>query len=336
MPLPISPEPIFRIVYGSLPAQLLKSAVALDLFSLIAAGHRTLGSLAEATGAVPRNLAILLDGLSALELLDKPNAGSYALTGVAQAHLVRGKPGYFGDFALQAGLNWDSWGRLEQVVREGAPPGKLQELHDLPEIFKQLVPQLFPLTHPHALALAAKLGAGRDWRPGRLLDVAAGTSSWGIAFAKADPDLRVTAWDFGPVLEITRACTEREGVAAQYDYLAGDIWASEPEPDAYDAAILGHICHGYGPEDNQALFRRMQRVLKPGGRLLIADFIPDDERREALIPLLFAASLMTGSPEGNTHTLAEYRDWLSTTGFDRIELIELPVFPGPILSAVRT
>lgn len=333
MPLAISPEPIFRIVYGVMPAQLLKTAVSLNLFSLIGEGKQTLSALAESTGAVPRHLAVVLDGLAALELLDKPDAHTYALTGIAETHLVRGKPTYMGDFALQVDLNWENWGRLEQVVRQGHPETKLQDHPDLMAIFKQLVPQLFPLTHPHALALAERLG--RDWKPERLLDVAAGTSSWGIAFAKADSALRVTAWDFGPVLEITREFTAREGVAGQYDYLAGDIWATEPEPESYDGAILGHICHGYGPEDNLALFRMMHKALKPGGRLLIADFIPDDERREALMPLLFAANMMAGSPDGNTHTEPEYREWLSATGFKDLQRLELPVFPGPILSAVR-
>lgn len=333
MPLPVSPEPIFSMVYGAIPAQLLKTAVALDIFSLIDAGQTSLSALVEATGAMPRNLAILLDGLSALELLEKPDARTYGLSGVAAQYLVRGKPSFMGDFAQQVEMNWESWGQLEQVVRVGMPPAKLQELHDLPEIFKQLVPQLFPLTHPHALALAECLS--QEWKPSRLLDVAAGTSSWGIAFAKANPALRVTAWDFGPVLEITREFTAREGVSRQYDYLAGDIWKSEPEADTYDGAILGHICHGYGPEDNQALFRLMHRALKPGGRLLIADFIPDDARREALIPMLFAANMMAGSPDGNTHTQAEYSEWLIATGFKTVQRLELPVFPGPILSALR-
>lgn len=335
MPLPISPEPIFRIVYGVMPAQLLKTAVSLNLFSLIAEGRHTLPALVEASGAVPRHLAVVLDGLAALELLDKPDSQTYTLTGIAETHLVRGKPTYMGDFALQVDLNWENWGRLEQVVRQGHPEAKLQDHPDLMEIFRQLVPQLFPLTHPHALALAAHLGAGRDWKPQRLLDVAAGTSSWGVAFAKADPDLRVTAWDFGPVLEVTQAFTAREGVAGQYDYLAGDLWASEPAPESYDGAILGHICHGYGPDDNQALFRRMHRALRPGGKLLIADFIPDDARRSELMPLLFAANMLAGSPDGNTHTLPEYRDWLTATGFEQVERLELPVFPGPIIAAVK-
>lgn len=335
MPLAITPEPIFRIVYGAMPPQLLKTAVSLDLFSHIAAGKQTVAALDEATGAVPRNLEILLNGLAALELLEKPDAATYHLAGVAEVHLVRGKPTYMGDFALQVDLNWDNWGRLEQVVRDGMPPTKLQDLPHLPELFVQLVPQLFPLTHPHALALVEHLGVGSRWKPERLLDVAAGTSSWGIAFAKADPALRVTAWDFEPVLKVTREFTQREGVAQQYDYFAGDIWETDPLAGAYDGAILGHICHGYGPDDNRALFRRMHRTLKPGGRLLIADFIPDDDRRSELMPMLFAANMMAGSPDGNTHTFAEYCQWLSETGFSQIELLDLPVFPGPIVSALR-
>lgn len=334
---PVSPEPIFQMVYGPLPAQLLKTAVSLELFTQIAAGRDRVAALAEATGALPRNLTILLDALTGLHLLAKPAEapGSYALSPLAETYLVKGRQSYIGDFALQVEHLWQGWGRIEQVVREGLPMASLQERPDLEAMFKQLVPQLFPVTFPHALALAARLGVGSAWRPARLLDVAAGTSAWGIAFAQRDPQLRVTAWDFEGVLEVARAYTARLGVAGQYDYLGGDIWKTEPEAAGYEAAILGHICHGYGPAQNRELFARMHRALAPGGRLLIPDFIPDEARSQAVMPLLFAVNMMAATPEGNTYTLPEYAEWLAEAGFSQVELIEIPPFPGGIISAVR-
>lgn len=331
----VSPEPIFQMVYGLMPAQLLKTAVSIEAFSHIAAGKQTVGALAEATGAVPRNLEILLNALTALQLLHKPDASRYALTPVAETFLVKSSPAYMGDFTFQVDSLWSMWGQVEQTVRQGMPPMQLQDLPDLPELFKKMVPQLFPITFPNAKALAGRLGVGRSWKPSRLLDVAAGTSAWGIAFAQADPNLLVTAWDFEQVLEVTRDYTSRLGVAAQYDYLAGDIWQTSPISATYDAAILGHICHGYGPEQNRLLLQRMHQALTPGGRLLIADFFPDEQRAQAVFPLLFAANMMAGTPEGNTYTLSEYETWLGESGFSQVELLELPPFPGGIISAVR-
>ncbi|HEY9839755.1 MAG: methyltransferase [Candidatus Sericytochromatia bacterium] len=331
----VSPEPIFQMVWGPMPAQLLKTAVSLEVFTHIAQGKRQVAELASATGAVPRNLEILLNALAGLKLLQKPTADSYGLTPLAETYLVKGQPAYMGDFTFQVDGLWQPWGQIEQVIRHGVPQQTLQERPDLVENFKKLVPQLFPITFPNAMALAGQLGTGRSWKPKQLLDVAAGSGAWGIAFAKQDPDLRVTAWDFEPVLEITRDFTSRLGVADQFDYLGGDIWQTEPAAGSFDAALLGHICHGYGPDQNLELFRRIHKALVPGGRILIADFIPDENRSSETFPLLFAANMMAVTPEGNTYTLSEYSDWLARTGYSQVEPIEIPPFPGAIVSAVK-
>jgi ubiquinone/menaquinone biosynthesis C-methylase UbiE len=145
----------------------------------------------------------------------------------------------------------------------------------------------------------------------RVLDVAAGSGVWSLALARRDSGTRVTVADSTAVIEkVTRRFAAREGVAEQYDYLPGDLRDLDFGEAAYDVAILGHICHGIGAEASKQLFIRLYRALKTGGQLLIAEIIPDDERREALFPLLFAVTMLAQTPEGDTFTMSEYRQWL--------------------------
>jgi SAM-dependent methyltransferase len=130
--------------------------------------------------------------------------------------------------------------------------------------------------------------------------------------------------------KVTRRFTAREGVAEQYDYLPGDLREVDFGESAYDVAILGHICHGLGTEDNQKLFRRIHQALKAGGQLLIAEIIPDDERREALFPLLFAVNMLALTTEGDTFTVSGYRQWLQEAGFKDVHTVEAPS-PSPLI-----
>ena len=121
----------------------------------------------------------------------------------------------------------------------------------------------------------------------------------------------------------------------QYNYLAGGLREIDFGESAYDVAILGHSCQGLGVEDNQNLFRRVHRSLKDDGRLLIAEIVPDDERREALFPLLFAVNMLAMTTDGDTFTMSEYRQWLRDAGFKEVMTVEAPS-PSPLILARRS
>jgi hypothetical protein len=75
--------------------------------------------------------------------------------------------------------------------------------------------------------------------------------------------------------------------------------------------------------------------LKDDGRLLIAEIIPDDERREALFPLLFAVNMLAMTTDGDTYTMSEYRQWLRDAGFKEIMTVEAPS-PSPLILARKS
>jgi SAM-dependent methyltransferase len=102
----------------------------------------------------------------------------------------------------------------------------------------------------------------------------------------------------------------------------------------YDVAILGHICHAEGAARSRDLFRKLQRALKPGGKLLIAEMVPDEERREAQFPLLFAINMLVHTEEGGTFTYSEFRKWLQEAGFKTVRTIEAPA-PSPLIVAEK-
>jgi ubiquinone/menaquinone biosynthesis C-methylase UbiE len=165
-----------------------------------------------------------------------------------------------------------------------------------------------------------------------VLDVGAGSGARSIAFAELDTGTKVTSQDFPGILEIIRKFVDRFGLNERFSYLPGDLLEIDFGHEKYDLVILGLVCHSYGEETNRKLFSRVHRSLKRGGRLLISEFIPDDERSSTVMPLLFATIMLITSNEGNTFTMKEYREWLQGACFQSIAAIDIPG-PSPLIIA---
>ena len=98
----------------------LRAAIELDLFSHVAAGHRTATELASACQAAPRGIRILADFLTILGFFHK-HGDRYELTADAKVFLVRDSPAYLGgavSFLLSPGLR-ESFQALTAAVRRG-------------------------------------------------------------------------------------------------------------------------------------------------------------------------------------------------------------------------
>jgi 2-polyprenyl-3-methyl-5-hydroxy-6-metoxy-1,4-benzoquinol methylase len=327
----LTPMTLMDTAWGFTRTQVLKSGVELDLFTEIDRGNDTLEALVRATGASDRGLRILLNALAGLQVLDK-SEGRYQLTESGRTFLSRNSPAYMGEWLLHVNALMPAWAQLTEVVRTGKPSRQVEDGADKGEFFTKIVGGLFTMNRPGARA-AANAVVG-DRRGLRVLDVGAGSGVWGITFAERDPEARVTLVDYPKVLEIAKRFVGDHGMAERFTYVAGSFREVELGQADFDIAILGHICHAEGAENTQALLRRLHRALKPGGDLVIAEFLADEERRAATLPLLFAVNMLVNTEEGDTYTFAEMSAWLTECGFVNVRRLEVPG-PSPLLLADR-
>ncbi len=122
------------------------------------------------------------------------------------------------------------------------------------------------------------LGLHRRWkrrlarlarlRPGdRALDLCCGTGD--VAFALAQTGAEVTGLDFSPaMLEVARARAARQ--PGRVTFLPGDTLHLPFADNAFDAVTIGYGLRNLA--DFEAGLAEMQRVARPGGRLLVLDF----------------------------------------------------------------
>lgn len=315
------PERLQQMHFSFAAERVLSTSLKFDVFSHIAAGKKTAAEIAAAAGADERGMRMLLDALVGLELLSKPG-GRYEASPEIARYLVRESPDYMGTFLASDRL-WEAWGHLADAVREGKPQRSASEQEVAEDFFPVLVRTLHITNSAPAQRLAEQLVPAAANSGLRVLDIGCGSAVWSIAIAKADPKARITAFDYPKVLETTRQYTEREGVSARAEYIAGDLREARFPEGRFDIVILGNIVHGGGEAGVRDLFSRIHRALGEHGRLVIVDMIPNDERTSPPFPLLFALNMLVNFDHGDTYTLSEYKKWLSEARFGRVDTLDI-------------
>jgi 3-hydroxy-5-methyl-1-naphthoate 3-O-methyltransferase len=328
--MPLTPQRIMEMTWGFAPPLMIEAALHNGVFDAMDGGARTIAQIVEKTGASPRGISILLDGLVAIDLVSR-RGEKFTLAPDASAYLVHDKPAFSGGVIKHVGRQLiTSWLGLSESVRTGQPNRAVNKQEVGGEFFAQFVEDLFHQGFACASAAAEVILKGIDG-PVSVLDIAAGSGVWSIAFAKKLPSLRVTAVDWPSVIPVTRRVTERHNVAGQFNYVEGDILQADLGT-SHKIATLGHILHSEGEARSRLLLQRVHAAMAPGGTIVIGEFLPDEGRRGPAQPLIFAVNMLVNTDDGSTYTFKQIALWLKDAGFSRPRLLKVPG-PSPVILA---
>jgi SAM-dependent methyltransferase len=321
------------LLWGGWSTFIVAAAVELDVFSSIASGATTAREIASKSNADEFALRRVLDSLAALKYLNR-KGDRYSLSPQSAAFLVRGSELYMEGIDQFAKSQMMGWFQLAETVKSGRPVVPPGDDAARTTFFSILVKCIFPLGFVAAKAAVAAISPARRARIKRILDVGAGAAPWSIPFAQTIRGAHVTVLDLAPVSRITREYTARFGVGDRYDYLEGDL----REVDfgrGYDLITLGHIIHGEGRDSGRRLIERSAEALADRGLLLIAEFIPKDDRTGPASAMLFGINMLLHTADGDVFTMKEYREWLKAAGFKTIRTIRTPAAPSSLILAEK-
>ena len=329
----VTPERIIQDLWAARNAQALMAGTELDFFTHINNGKHTAKEIALAAKASERGTRRLLDALVGLGYLSKKD-NNYYLEPVSKRFLVRGQPTFLGPMVNETRIVWESWSHLTEVVKSGRPFTAVDTEQTGRDFFPKLVAAIFPMSYGAASAAVQMIPEKARKRIRNILDVAAGSAAWSIAFAQAIPDARVTVVDYPEVNQVARDFTTRLGVADRYEYLEGNLREVDFGRKKYDLVILGHIIHTEGEKWGKKLIQRASRALKDDGLLLIGEMVPNDDRTGPALPLVFGLNMLLNTEHGDVFTMREYREWLKASGFKKVSTIDAPG-PSPLILASK-
>ncbi|HEY3304672.1 MAG TPA: methyltransferase [Candidatus Binatia bacterium] len=317
------------------PQAVLFTALKLGVFEAVGDAARNADDLASAIGCSPRGVRMLLNCMAGMGLVEKQN-GRYGLTDLSRVYFLSSGKNYLGSLFICSDQLLKLWLKLPGAVEAGAPALPLLPEPERERLNLDIVEALFHVHKDSAWKLAAlcEKTFPLEGQKIKLLDVAAGSAVWSLPFALQSEQVEVTAVDFPPVLEVAKKFACDFGVQNRYSFIPGDIRRTDFGTEAYDLALLGHICHSEGAEWSRRLIDKCFRALKENGRLLIMDYIADEERKTELMPLLLALNALLGTDEGDTFTFSEYRQWLSRAGFTDIQALDIGA-QSPVVLALK-
>jgi SAM-dependent methyltransferase len=312
---PVTADRLLDEIMGYRKAKILMVAAYLDCFTPLES-PMTAPVLAKRLALDSRAMEILLDALTAIGYLRK-RGSLYSNTPISSSFLVRGRPGYMGDNLKYQEMIWDAWGDLRHSIGKG---GAVRPLEYWLLRHKGFTQEYIRGMDNIARVPAAEIAAFLAPSPGsRLLDVGAGPGTYSLAFLRANPTMNATLLDLPSTLKVTRKMlAEFPALAARTRLEPGNYRTACFGREKYDLVLLSHITHDESPEVNRRLIEESFRALKPGGRIIIHDFMLDADRVLPVFGALFSVHMLAYTEGGRTYTGAEYEKWLRAARFKRL------------------
>jgi acetylserotonin N-methyltransferase len=320
MSLP-DPTPVLDLIEAFRHSKTMFTALTLGVFDRLHRGPARAAELAADLGFHAGALERLLDGCAALGLLRKEN-GLYSNQPVAEHYLYSGSPdtlnGYvrYSDEAL-----FRMWGNLGDAVREGTPRWR-QTWGVEGAIFSGFyrsdaaMRDFLGGMHGFGMLTSPRVAAAFDLsRFRRMVDLGGGTGHLAIAACRHYPQLRAVVFDLPRVTALARETISLAGFDDRIRTHDGDFFAGDlPEGDLYAA---GRILHDWDDRKVTALLRTVARQLPPGGALLVAEKLLNEDGVGPLDANMQSLNMLVVA-EGRERSLGEYTALLRGAGFAEV------------------
>jgi len=317
-----TPAVLFDALNAYQRTQAIKTAIELELFTAIGAGNTKAKDIGARCEASERGTRILCDFLTIAGFLTK-QGNDYGLTPDSATFLDKRSPAYMGtvsQFILSPHIK-SNFDRLTETVRAGGCVSDSALEPDHP-MWVEFARAMAPMMAMPAQLMAQLVDPTKD-KTLRILDIAAGHGLYGIAFARQNPQVEVTAVDWPNVLEVAKENAQAAGVANRYDTIPGSAFDVDYGA-GYDLVLLTNFLHHFDKETCETLLRKVRMSLVGSGRVATLEFVPNDDRVTPPQAAAFSMQMLGGTPSGDAYTFAEIEEMFRNAGFQSCELHELP------------
>ncbi len=134
---------------------------------------------------------------------------------------------------------------------------------------------------------------------------------------------------------MTRGLLKDHPRADRFGFRAADYLRDELGREEFDLVLISNVTRVESEAVNRLLVAKAWRALRPGGRLVIHDYVIGPDRTGPKFSALLNVHLLVFTGKGKAYTSREYRGWLKHAGFRAVSAIPIAVeSPFPSLAVV--
>ena len=312
----MNPNTIREFAASFQKSRILLSGFELDVFTNIDETGSTSIQVAKNLHLDEHACERLLNALVSLGFLTKHD-NLYFNTADSFTFLSKKSSEYMGGL-MHTNHLWNTWSNLTQVVKTG------KSAHST-EINARGEDWLFPFInamHDRAKKQAPQQLANIDLSGIRsVLDIGGGSGAYAMEFVAKKPGIEATVFDLPNVIPITKQFIDEEGFSNKIKTCTGDYTINDL-PGGFDIVFLSAIIHSNPLLVNQDLIKKCFRALNKNGKIIIQDWIMNNDRTQPLSGAVFAINMLVGTEAGDCFTEQEVTDMLSAAGFNNISRTE--------------
>lgn len=316
-------SPIMALSTAYWDAQVLLTANRIGVFGALADGPLETAAICSRLNTRPRPTGLFLKACVALGLLRETEAG-FANSEQSDAYLVPDKPTYLGDAIRYSDNLYQTWGSLEQALREDRPQmPSATYLGEDTGITRDFVYGM----HNRALGVGRVLVELLDLTGHTMmLDVGGGPGTYSALLAERYPELRCRVFDLPGIVVHAADIVASMGVADRVMTCAGDYTAT-PFPGPNDVVLISGVFHRETGSGCRRLIEKASRSLDPGGLLVVCDVFTDADGATPAFAALFGLNMLLTAPDGGVHADADVAGWMEQANFETDPVVD---FPGPL------
>lgn len=323
----MNPKEISETIRAFQKSRILLSAFELDIFTCIGKNKQDAESVAKAIHTNKEATERLMNALVGLSLLEK-NEDLYSNTEESFKFLSKDSPAYMAGF-MHSNHLWNTWSHLSEVVRTGKPA----HITEINERGSQWLEAFIHAMHDRGKKQAPGQVARIDLQEvDSVLDVGGGSGCFSMAFLDRKPAMKAAVFDLPNVVPISKKIVEKEGYSGKIEHFEGD-YTTDELPEGFDLVFLSAIIHSNSYETNRALVKKSYDSLNPGGKVVIQDWIMNDNKTEPMQGTIFSINMLVGVENGDCYSEKEVSDWMKDAGFSEIRKVELENGLGQMIGA---
>ena len=256
----------------------------------------------------------------------------YALTQESAIFLNRHSPACLASMAGFLGSPWHkkNFEALTEAVRKGGTASAIGDnTKPNDDVWINFARSMAPLTIRPAEFIAGLTGAA-EGKPCKVLDIAAGHGMYGVTVARRNPQAQIVALDWPSVLEVAQENAKKFGVADRYTTRPGSAFEAE-FGTGYDFVLLTNIFHHFDEATCEKLMRRVHAALKPSGKAVTLEFVPNEDRVTPPTSASFSLVMLAGTDSGDAYTFSQYEKMFGNAGFVKTTQHAVPDSPQQLL-----